>query len=412
MGRGKRRGSSVAPPPCSSAPTSTRALPRWGAGVTRERRRQERVSDTEIVTSFDETGSVATTAHKFGVGQETVTRVLDKLGVARPHQRRGIPDEEIIDAFCSLDTPSASSVARLLHIDRRVASRVLNKPEYQDRLESHRAALREERTRPAESSQRHHWTPEEEQLLQEEYTYQRSQNNLSSLAEALGITKRALKRKAELLGLADAHASRGPYDSKWKLGPPEARKLFDEFSHSRHNLTKWCDKKKLDRKAFSRLMSGLFREEWEIVVERKEPDSTLYFKGRKFELLAQNNLKSYGLGTRRSYRSRGVSDLWATQPGGGVTYEVQCKIGGYISPGEWNRLFDYACKYGAIPLLADNLDGGGKSVRYWLLTGRKSGEWQRQPRRRVFFDSTGNLCGDDGKRLSVTALLVEIKRAA
>jgi hypothetical protein len=56
---------------------------------------------------------------------------------------------------------------------------------------------------------------------------------------------------------------------------------------------------------------------------------------------------------------------------------VQCKHDGYIKPGEWNSLIDYAAERSQVPVLArPGLKRG--SVQFMRLTAKKTGRG-RQP---------------------------------
>lgn len=97
---------------------------------------------------------------------------------------------------------------------------------------------------------------------------------------------------------------------------------------------------------------------------------TAYATGTRFEHKVRDHLTGNGYEVIRAAGSKGASkvDLVAFKPG--QLLFIQCKRGGVLSPGEWDRIVEVAGWVGAIPLLAAN-GPADRGVIYVGLTGPK-----------------------------------------
>lgn len=107
-------------------------------------------------------------------------------------------------------------------------------------------------------------------------------------------------------------------------------------------------------------------------------------KGAAFERTVKHALTDAGWMVVKSSDSKGAADLVAVRQEAGVArvlfVEAKGGNGQYLSPGQWNTLWESAARYGAIPVLADKVKGVG-APRFWVLTGPKTGRLGvRQPR--------------------------------
>lgn len=96
-----------------------------------------------------------------------------------------------------------------------------------------------------------------------------------------------------------------------------------------------------------------------------------YRRGTAFERRVRADLEANGYRLIRSAGSKGKIDLLAGKPGQRLA--VQCKITGLLSTAEWNLLIEWAACFDAVPVLAV----GGRGVRYWQLTARKTQRGKR-----------------------------------
>lgn len=100
-----------------------------------------------------------------------------------------------------------------------------------------------------------------------------------------------------------------------------------------------------------------------------------YTEGARYERKVLGELSRMGYVACRSAGSHSPADVFAFKFG--TCLLVQCKKNGRLDPDEWNKLFDYATKVEAIPLLA-RPGGRGCGTIYSRLTSRKDGRG-RQP---------------------------------
>jgi Holliday junction resolvase len=83
-----------------------------------------------------------------------------------------------------------------------------------------------------------------------------------------------------------------------------------------------------------------------------------YVAGRRLEYEVRDALEALGFHVTRSARSGGLVDLLACEPVGDTAFDhptiyfIQCKRGGTLGPAAWDEFFDYARRYGAVPILA------------------------------------------------------------
>ena len=222
----------------------------------------------------------------------------------------------------------------------------------------------------------HTWSPEKLRYLAQRYNAAASAGKLAELAKKLNSTKTTICCKARELGLTDQKRKR-PYTSVWMyMAEPDAAKVWDEFKVSSLGMIAWCKKKGYDDLGFSRTMKKFFGDEWESVMESKQPRQSLYRRGRQLEYKVRDHLRSVGFFALRSPASKSPIDILGIRPG--EVWMVQCKRAGALGVAEWNQLFDTAKAAGAIPVLATYEHGRG-SLAYFVLIGKKDGSKRPQP---------------------------------
>jgi len=231
-------------------------------------------------------------------------------------------------------------------------------------------ALRIPRTHPL-------WTQKEDAVLKREYLVFRDAGRLKDLADTLGRTVPFMCRQARRLGLTNP-AHKKKYLACWKYMEEEkARTIFEDFKDSSLGLRRYCAKKGYDDLGFSRTMKKFFSDEYEHVIELKVPKEGMYRRGRRFEYKVRDHLRGLGYFVTRSPASRSPIDLVAIKAGSQLL--VQCKVGGYMGPDEWNAVYDLATSIAATPILAEYK--ARQTPLYWILTGRKDGSKKGQPRK-------------------------------
>ena len=99
-----------------------------------------------------------------------------------------------------------------------------------------------------------------------------------------------------------------------------------------------------------------------------------YGKAAEFERRVCRDMEGRGYIAVRAAGSRTPADVYCM--GVGRLVFVQCKTNGYMTPSEWNTLYDYAGSVGATPVIASKDDRG--HIRYMLMTGHKVPH-ERQP---------------------------------
>lgn len=219
------------------------------------------------------------------------------------------------------------------------------------------------------------FSPEDWQMLREEYVQHRKDGKLHELATKMGRTKQFICRKARELGLTSARHDK-PWHRKWKgMTEQDALPLWKQFKKSRLGVGQFCAKYGFDDLGFSRTMRELFADEWDHVIELKNPKQTKYRLGRSVEYAVRDDLKKRGYFALRSPRSGGALDVIGIKPG--CVLVVQCKRGMCCSVKDWNALFDLAVSIDAIPLLAGRPSGHG--IEYVRMLDRKDGTKRRQP---------------------------------
>lgn len=219
------------------------------------------------------------------------------------------------------------------------------------------------------------WTQEDDARLCAEYLLFRDAGKLSDLASSMCRTKQFICRKARTLGLTDpSHVRR--YSSVWKhISAAAAEAVWSKFKTSRLGLGKFCTRYQYDDLGFSKAMRAAFPDEYEAVIELKQPKTTKYRLGRGFEYRVRDRLKELGFLALRSPASKGPFDLIAIRHGESLL--VQCKVSGVLPVAGWNELYYLAESVGAVPLCAAARPTRG--FDWWKLIGPKDGSKRPQP---------------------------------
>lgn len=225
------------------------------------------------------------------------------------------------------------------------------------------------------------WTPERLKRLAAEYERHADNGQLGLLAATLKMAKTEVCRKAGELGLTNGQRAR-PYLSVWKyMAEEDAAAVWKQFKASSLGLLAWCKRKGYDDLGFSRTMKQFFPDEWESVMEAKQPRTGLYRRGRALEYLVRDDLRKAGFFAQRSPASKTPIDVMGVRPG--EVWFVQCKRNGALGVAEWNDLFRVARGAGAVPVLATHEAGRG-SLAYFVLLAEKDGTKRPQPMSRVY----------------------------
>lgn len=105
---------------------------------------------------------------------------------------------------------------------------------------------------------------------------------------------------------------------------------------------------------------------------------TKYAQGRQFEYRIRDFLQdTFGYYVIRSAGSKGLVDLVALKPH--EILLVQAKRGGVLPPLEWNALYHLSQNLNAIPLMAQEPENRGESIRFFRLLDLKTSRARRQP---------------------------------
>lgn len=221
------------------------------------------------------------------------------------------------------------------------------------------------------------WTRDEEDRLRCEYATARMTGTIPALAASLGRPVRGIYVRASRLGLGDSRAPR-PRRAKWKyMSEAVARALFEKFKRVRRgSVESWCRARGLDDLGFSRTMRQFFADEWDVLIEFRQPKQTPYRLGRAFEYRVRDALRALGYFVLRSPQSKSPIDLVAIRRA--AVLFVQCKLHGSLGVEDWNTLYELATSVGAVPLLAETPKRGG--ILYWRLLEPKDGNNRPQPR--------------------------------
>jgi Holliday junction resolvase len=225
------------------------------------------------------------------------------------------------------------------------------------------------------------WTSEDDERLREKYHAHADAGTLSTLAKDFGRTKHFMCRQARRLGMTDQKRRR-PYRAVWsQLNEEQAAAEWDLFRASPLGLIAWCKKNGYDDLGFSKAMKRFFSDEWESVIESKQPRQSMYRRGRQLEYKVRDHLRKLGFFAQRSPASKSPVDILAVRRG--EVWMVQCKRGGALGVGEWNQLIDTARAAGAIPIMA-SMETGRGSLAYFHLDQKKDGTKRQQPMTRIY----------------------------
>jgi len=242
-----------------------------------------------------------------------------------------------------------------------------------ERLQRHRPGLVKPNKRV--------WTPKNLEILLREYETHAANGTLNVLAKKLCTLKTSVCSKAGELGLTNPVRPKR-YLSVWRYMPEEdAAAVWTEFKGSSLGLIAWCKRKGYDDLGFSRTMKQFFGDEWESVMESKQPRTSLYRRGRQFEYSVRDQLRKVGFWAQRSPASKTPIDILAIRPG--EVWMVQCKRHGALGVVEWNKLMDVATTAGARPILA-MLGAKRGLIEYFILIEKKDGSKRSQPMSQVF----------------------------
>lgn len=219
------------------------------------------------------------------------------------------------------------------------------------------------------------WTVADDEILRRDYVAHREKGTLSELAANMSRTRQFICRRAKAIGLTDSTAPRA-YLRVWKgMDEAEALKHFRKFQKSSYGLGAYCKRFGYDDLGFSRIMKEHFADQWEAVIEAKQPLQTMYRLGRSVEYAVRDELREWGYFSFRSPRSLGPVDVMGIKKG--VVVMVQCKRSLTCTVTEWNAIYSLAESIGAIPLVAGRPTG--KGITYMKITGAKDGSKRRQP---------------------------------
>lgn len=268
--------------------------------------------------------------------------------------RKKVSDDALVSAYAALGTLDAVS----------------------DHVGLNRTSVHERLTKLGVMRPMNVFSDAERDRLRREYLIYRDAGKLGQLAASMGRTKPFLARQARDLGLTDKTAPR-TYLRVWKgMTLDTAEVIWEDFKASSYGLGQYCKSRGFDDLGFARTMKEHFGDEWDHVIELKQPKQGLYRLGRAFEYRVRDALRTAGYFVLRSPASKSPVDLVAIRTG--EVLFIQCKRGGSIGVTEWNSVFDLAVSVGAIPILAET-SGGRNAMRLWRMTDRKDGTKRPQP---------------------------------
>lgn len=226
-------------------------------------------------------------------------------------------------------------------------------------------------------NQPNYWSDGDLEFLRNNYAAFSANGNVRGLAKKLRRNAKAVHLKAFRLGLGMPRGKAPKlYARVWKgMSEEEARKIMDRFKQSSLGMGQFCKRYGYDDLGFSRTMNEWFSDEWEHVIESKEPRQTMYRLGRQVEYAVRDDLRKMSYFVLRSPRSGGPTDLVALKKGASLL--VQCKRSMALGVNDWNELFDLAESIGAVAVLAGRPTGRG--LVYMRLTGKKDGTKAKQP---------------------------------
>lgn len=222
------------------------------------------------------------------------------------------------------------------------------------------------------------FTKEDEKYLAERYVVYRDAGQLQVLADEMGRTKAFICRQAGRMGLTDPKSKQPTRAKVWATAPDAVLiPIWERFKRSRKTMGAYCKANHYNVQSFVDAMRRAFPDEYDDVIDSKQPKRTHYAAGRDFEYYVRDKFKGAGYVALRSPASKSPADLYCIKVGEVVF--VQCKLHGAISPDEWNEFLDYSKSVGATPIVAMRGPGDRGAV-YMRIVGRKSGRrTQRQP---------------------------------
>jgi hypothetical protein len=236
--------------------------------------------------------------------------------------RELVPLSDMVDAYRELGSVHA--------VGKRFGIRGTS---VHERLQKHVPGL----VRPART-----WSAEKQRILAAEYQQHAEEGRLIVLAKRLGTDKTTLCNRASAIGLTNHHRPKR-YRAVWLyMSEADAAKVWQEFKASSLGLVAWCKRNGHDDLGFSRTMKRFFGDEYESVIESKQPRQGLYRRGRQFEYAVRDILRAAGFFAQRSPASKSTVDILAIRAGS--AWMVQCKRAGQLGVKEWNELFDTAKK--------------------------------------------------------------------
>jgi Holliday junction resolvase len=219
------------------------------------------------------------------------------------------------------------------------------------------------------------FTEHEVELIKAEYIAYRNGGKLDELCQKLNRPKTSVVRFAKSLGLTSQVGPK-PFAGKWKyMTEDAARVMMDDFKSTNVTLSAFCRARGYADVCFWKTMTRFFPDEWEHVIESKAPKTSHYRRGRGFEYSVRNDLRALGFFCMRSPASKSPIDLVAIRKN--CVAFIQCKIGGQLSPAEWNEFLDLSESVGAVPILACRKQI--RLIQYFRIIARKDGSKARQP---------------------------------
>lgn len=208
------------------------------------------------------------------------------------------------------------------------------------------------------------------QRIRNEYAVIKNHANITTIAGMYGMTVTELKHTVTEL---DAHNK--PPTIRWgTFGEDAARLLFEAFTSSRLNITRFSAKYGYPKQSITALFNERWPDEYQQKVVASKLKTSTSTQGANLERKLRDILTAAGYWVMRSPASKGAADLVALRDG--EILLVQAKRSGALPPTEWNNLLQLAHRTGGTPILASNPYPGCLIWEQLLTpkTGRGTGE--------------------------------------
>ena len=221
------------------------------------------------------------------------------------------------------------------------------------------------------------FTQTELDRLRRDYVRYRDWGRLDELAAEMDRPKTSICLKARRLGLTTYRRPQRQA-GKWKyMTEKEARVIFEKFRETKRlTIEQFAKREGFGYVGFNQTMMRFFPDEWDVVIESRQPRQTMYRLGRGFEYRVRDYLRKNGYYVLRSPQSAGPADLVALRPS--EVLMIQCKRNGWPGLPEALKFWELAESCGAVPCLANM--PGPRGVALWRIAEKPDHKgYKREP---------------------------------